>query len=106
MISFNWTFPSFVLVPEADGLQNVVVGMNWMCTGLNSETGTSSSSGGSVMLAPPNPDHFVPYPVLTQEMALGWLSGSISMPNVENQISAAILTLDRQKEVPTTPPFS
>lgn len=104
MASFTWTFPQFIVNPQEGALQNVVVGINWVCTGTNN--GVTSSASGTVKLGTPNPAQFVPYADITQEMAYQWVSGQISMAGVEAQIAQQIAALSPAPIQPQNPPFS
>jgi hypothetical protein len=102
-MQFTWTYPQFIVNPQEGALQNVVVGINWVCTGTDG-TNTSSASG-TVKLGSPNPAEFVPYADITQEMAYMWVAGCISMPGVENQIAQQINALSNPPIQPQNPPF-
>jgi len=102
-MKFTWNFPQFIVNPEQDGLKDVVVGINWVCTGTDG-TNTSSASG-SVKLGDPNPAEFIPYQDITQEMAAGWVASLISVPGVEAQIAAQIAALSPAPIQPQNPPF-
>jgi len=104
MITYNWTFPQFVIEPSVDGMTNVVTAMVWMCTGVDDLDGQSALESGRVALKPPNPEQYVPFDQITQELALSWLSSYISMPGVEKQITARISQM-RQPVQPINPPF-
>lgn len=104
MITFNWTFPQFVIEPDASGLNNVVTAMFWMCTGVDTSTGLSALESGRVTLQPPNPDHFIPFQEITEPMALRWLATYISMPNVEQRIAARLEAMQSPVQ-PVNPPF-
>jgi hypothetical protein len=102
-MEFTWTFPQFIVNPQEGGLSDVVTAINWFCTGTN---GTfSSSMSGTVQLVSPNPAQFVPYDEITQEMAFEWVSSSISMPAVQNQIMQQVNQIAQPSLQPQIPPF-
>ena len=103
-MQFEWTFPQFIVNPQEGALQNVVVGINWVCTGTDGTV--TSSMSGSVKLGSPNPAQFVPYADITQAMAYEWVSGQISMTGVQNQIAAQIASLSQPILQPQNPPFA
>jgi hypothetical protein len=103
-MQFTWSFPQFIVNPFYDGLQNVVTGINWVCTGTDG-TYTSSSSG-MVTLGSPNPAEFVPYADITQEMAYAWVAQSISMAGVESGIAQQISVLSQPVIQTQSPPFN
>ena len=103
-MQFQWTFPQFIVNPQEGALQNVVVGINWVCTGTDGVV--TSSSSGSVKLGTPNPAQFIPYADITQEMAYQWVSQGISMAGVEAQIAQQIAALSQPVLQPQNPPFA
>ena len=104
MITYNWTFPQFVIEPSLDGMINVVTAMVWMCTGVDDLDGATALNSGRVALKPPVPATFVPYDEITEALALEWLAQYISMPGVERLIAAQIAS-QRQPVQPINPPF-
>ena len=104
MITYNWTFPQFVIEPSFDGLTNVVTAMVWMVTGVDDLDGSTALNSGRVQLKPPTPQTFVPFDQITEDMALGWLENYISMPIVQKQIAEQIASM-RQPVQPVNPPF-
>ena len=103
MITYNWSFPQFIVNPSSDGLTNVVTAINWVCTGTNGLV--TSSSSGTVQLGTPNPAEFVPYADITQEMAFQWVLQSISVTGVEAAIAAQINQISTPQVQPQNPPF-
>jgi hypothetical protein len=103
-MKFTWNFPQFVVNPQQNNLKNVVVVINWICTGTDG-TNTSSASG-SVKLGEPNPAEFIPYQDITQEMAASWVASLISVPGVEAQIAAQIAALSIPVIQSQSPPFN
>lgn len=102
-MQFNWSFPQFIVNPQEGPLQNVVVGINWVCTGTDGII--TSSASGTVKLGTPNPAQFIPYADITQEMAYNWVSQSISMQGVQDQIARQIAALSMPVIQPQNPPF-
>jgi len=102
-VQFTWSYPQFIVKPQEGDLQNVVVGINWVCTG--TDGANTSSASGSVKLGDPNPAEFIPYQDITQEMAANWVASLISVPGVEAQIAAQIAVLSPAPIQPQNPPF-
>lgn len=102
-MQFDWSFPQFIVNPQEGPLQNVVVGINWICTGTDGII--TSSASGTVKLGTPNPAQFIPYADITQEMAYNWVSQSISMQGVQDQIARQIVALSMPVIQPQNPPF-
>lgn len=104
MITYNWTFPQFVIEPSVDGLINVVTAMVWMCTGVDDLDGKTALQSGRVELTPPSPAQFVPFDQITQELAMEWLGSTINLQGVQQNIADQIAR-QRQPVQPTNPPF-
>ena len=102
-MTFEWTFPQFIVSPTYDGLTNVVTAINWVCTGTDGTI--SSSASGTAKLGTPNPAEFVPYADITQPLAYQWVSGCISMPAVESSIAQQIIVLSKPVVQTQAPPF-
>ena len=102
-MDFNWTFPQFIVNPQDGALQNVVVAINWVCTG--TDGAVTSSASGTVVLGNPNPAQFIPYADITQEMAYQWVSEGISMTGVQTEIAAQIAQISQPLVQPQNPPF-
>ena len=103
-MTFEWTFPQFIVNPTSDGLTNVVTAINWICTGTDGTV--SSSASGTATLGTPNPAEFVPYANITQPLAYQWVSGCISMPAVEAQIAQQIAALSIPVIQSQSPPYN
>ena len=103
MVSYNWTFPQFIVDPIKDGLSNVVTAINWVCTG--TDGAVNSTDSGTVALGSPNPAEFVPYDQITQQMAFNWVSECINMGIVETSIAKQIAQLSVPELQPQNPPY-
>ena len=103
MVSYNWTFPQFIVDPIKDGLANVVTAINWVCTG--TDGGIGSTDSGTVTLGSPNPAQFIPYDQITQEMAFNWVSEYINVGIVEESIAKQIAQLSVPQTQPQDPPY-
>lgn len=103
MAVFTWTFPQFIVDPFSAGLKNVVVAINWVCTGTDKVN--SSTASGTVQLPSPNPAQFIPYDQITQDLAFQWVSGLISVQAVEDGIAVQIAQISVPQLQPQLPPF-
>ena len=103
MVSYNWTFPQFIVDPVKDDLSDVVTAINWVCTG--TDGGVNSTDSGTVVLGSPNPSQFIPYDQITQEIAFNWVSNCINMDIVETSIAKQILQLSIPQVQPQNPPY-
>lgn len=102
-MQFSWTFPQFVVNPQDGELKNVVIAINWICTGTDGNA--TSSASGTVKLGSPNPAEFIQYSDITQDMAFEWVSQGINMSGVETEIAKQIAALSQPIVQPQNPPF-
>jgi hypothetical protein len=102
-MTFEWTFPQFIVSPTYDGLSNVVTAINWVCTG--TDNGVTASNSGTVQLGSPNPAEFIPYADITQAVAYAWVSQTVSIMSVENGITAQINEISQPVIQTQAPPY-
>ena len=101
MNTYNVTITSLETV-TVDGLENVVVIVNWVMSGTD---GISTVSyPGTNMVGGPNPNNFIEYPNLTMEEVMSWIPNPLSPAAMANIDQA--LALESNPPVPTTPPWS
>ena len=77
-----------IVDPTEQGLPNVVVAINWVCTGTDGVK--SASSSGTVRLPDPNPAEFIPFDQITTEMASNWVKSMLNATAVEKSIANRI----------------
>ena len=99
-MEFTWTFPQLIVNPVQGSLSNVVIAINWVCTGTDGIR--SSSFGGVVKLEQPTDAGFIPYEDISHDIAMKWVSGKISIKGVQKQIETAILDASKPTIVSRT----
>ena len=87
-MEFTWTYPQLIVNPTEQGLPNVVVAINWVCTGTDGNK--SASSSGTVRLPSPNPAEFIPFDQITNDMAATWVKSMLNADAVEKSIERRI----------------
>ena len=87
-MQYTWTFPQLIVEPVQGTLPNVVIAINWVCTGTDGIT--SASQNGTVRLEQPSSAGFIPYDDISHDIAMQWVSGKISIKAVQKQIETAI----------------
>ena len=96
-INYTWKITS-LKKSNSGNLENVIIGTRWECTGTD-EDGTVGSFVGATpfSLNSVNPDSFVEYSSLTEDMVLGWIKNTVSgsaptsyWPHISERIQKAI----------------
>lgn len=75
-------------VTDVDQLQGVIVGVEWKCVAIDSDTGVNTSVTGVLDLPPPDPADFITLENVTAEIVNGWIA--LYMTN-QNDIEAQCL---------------
>lgn len=76
-LTYTWTLKSLKKT-DADELEGVIVGTQWVCTGTD-EDGNSGSFNGATpfKLDEVDPENFTPYEQLTKDQVLGWIEATV-----------------------------
>lgn len=104
MIAYTWTFPTLEVAPSEGGLNDVIKVIHWRYDAADGDY--TAGAYGTVALAEPDPEAFVPFDGLTEAKVIEWVSGSVDVPALETSLAAEI---ERQKNPPTytvTPQFN
>ena len=89
--TYTWIVNSMVSYPQAEGLTDVVVTVNWTCLGTDG-TYTGALVGATGVKLDPNAP-YTPYADLTQEQVIGWVQETIGETQViaiQNDVAAQI----------------
>jgi len=103
MITYNWTFPQFEVVPVEGTMENVVKIIHWRLIG--SDGTFSSEVYGSITLPNPDPTDFVPFDEITKEWTVNEVSKYVDVPHMEAIIAAQIEQQKNPPAIPVPPPF-
>ena len=96
-MEYKFTINALDVLKEKDGLQDVVYTIHWVLTAEN-ENGTTASAIGTKTISDPNPENFIPYNELTEEIVVGWLtSEEVDSPILKENLDKQIY----EKENPT-----
>lgn len=102
--TYQWAVNSMTAYPEADGRQDVVFQVAWVCSGTNGTYSASDYGVVNVTLDPAEP--FIPYPDLTLDEVLGWVFGVLGPDGIsaaEANVDAKIAS--QENPVSVTPPL-
>ena len=80
-ITYTWEIGPFNLYPVKNDLNKVVKEVHWRLTGVDYNTGYSSTIIGSEMLEEPNEASFTEFDSLTQEQVKQWILASMAKSN-------------------------
>lgn len=92
--TYTWTINSMVSYPQSDGMTDVVVTINWTCTGTDG-TYNGALAGVTNVALDPNAA-YVPYADLTEAQVIGWVENTLGVDGIasvqaviDNQITTA-----------------
>jgi len=89
--TYTWIVNNMVSYPQAEGLTDVVVTVNWTCNGTD---GTYNGAlGGSTGIRLDATGPYTPYSELTEEQVVGWVKASLGPDQVnatQNDVAAQI----------------
>lgn len=89
-LTYTWTLSS-LRKTDAQGLEGIVVGTQWVCTGIDDDGYSGSFVGATPFnLDEVDPENFTPYEELTKDQVLGWIESTV-MATSKNHIDEQIL---------------
>lgn len=91
-IVYNWIIESLDVIPQEDGLQDVVSVVHWRRRGTEVVDGkTYTAEVYSTYNCPsPSPTDFTAYADLTQAQVESWLSEGLDVPSIDANIATQI----------------
>lgn len=115
-LSYNWKIKSMKVV-DSDDLANIVIGIQWDLTGTDASGVSGTFSGATPFTLPQvDPDEFIDFDELTEEVVVGWLEDVVVGGYKEHVDSQIQKQIDAKKNpirevsqlpwepVPPTPP--
>ena len=109
MITYDWIFTNFEVLPSYDGFANVVSNISWVYKG-TAEDGKTFSIDGVSYLGAPDVNNFTSFDQLTKDWAIEVCSNNINNSRTIGDIQEHI-ALDISLQVPAVstevlpPPF-
>jgi len=94
--NFQWVISQLNCAVESDGLPNVINVIHWRynATQVNGEKTYFADTYGSLTVAQPNPQNFIPYADITEQEVINWLEQTLPVDDMklalENNIRANI----------------
>lgn len=89
--TYTWQIAQLDCAPSYEGLQDYVVNVHWRY-GAQFESYYTDMYGSQSFAEVAGPD-FIPYADLTKEIVIGWLEGSMDVPEMEIQLANTIESL-------------
>lgn len=89
--TYTWVVNNMVSYPQAEGLTDVVVTINWACNGTDG-TYTGALVGSTGVKLDPNAP-YTPYADLTEDQVVGWVKAVLGPDQVnatQNDVAAQI----------------
>lgn len=90
-MKLTWKVSQLFIVPQAEGLENVVVRAHFTATG--EQDGKAASYSGSVEFAAPDPEAFTPLAELQEPAVVGWVQaalGDAAIANIQSHLAGII----------------
>lgn len=90
-MNLTWKVSQLFIVPEAEGLENVVVRAHF--TVIGEQDGKAASHSGSVEFAAPDPEAFTPLADLQESTVVGWVQaalGDTAIANIQSHLAGII----------------
>jgi hypothetical protein len=87
---FSWDIKHFDVVPNANGMENVITRIHWEYKGSytdNNGTPYSQLIYGVADINAPDPMSFVPFSQISFEQATNWLHKVLNVPDLQNTIT-------------------
>jgi hypothetical protein len=103
-IAYTWSFPQLEVAPSEGGLNDVIKTIHWRYDAQDGEF--SAGAYGTVSLAEPDPEAFVPFDGLTEAKVIEWVSESVDVPALEASLAAEIDAKKHPKTYTVTPNFN
>lgn len=97
-MEYTWEITDLKTI-DANGVENAVVQTYWKKTGID-ENGNEGSFAGATPFtqASINPDNFIPFSGLTEEIILGWIK-AVVVNNYEEHVNSQIQKQIDQKNI-------
>lgn len=76
MTDFTWTFGPFT-VTDTDGMKDIVTAMDYRFSATDGHK--TEAITGTVTLGTPDPDHYVAFADITEEIAIGWANAALDV---------------------------
>lgn len=77
MMTYKWTISALDCAVSQNGLTNIVQNIHWRYRATDNE-GITAETYGAQYVTDPNPEAFLPFNDLTQEIVISWLEAIMS----------------------------
>lgn len=95
-MEYKFTINALDILKQDNDLQDVVYNIHWTLTASN-EQGTTAYAIGTKKIQAPDPEGFIPYEELTEEIIIGWLqSEGVDSDNLKAILDRNVI----EKETP------
>lgn len=89
-ITYTWSITGLKKAPSLDGLTDVVTGIRFNYTGVDSDSGESHTFPGAVPVGAPDSGSFTPFDSLTEADIISWAQANHPTDHMNERIEAAI----------------
>ena len=108
MTNFKWVFGPMQCYVDIDGLTDVVYVVNWRYQATRKNNGKDyfAEVYGATAVDLPDPETFVPYDEITEEMTIGWMEAALDVPAMQVNLDKQIDLEINPVTVSLPPPFN
>ena len=97
MINYSWLITNVELQKQENILQNVVITINWTLTA--SEGNYKTRESGTTNLQPPDPNNFIDYQNLTNDILVSWIAANENVPLLKKGLAEKIAEMESQPTI-------
>ena len=107
MNTYNWQIQSMQVKPVEEQYTNVVITINYVCTGRDEEANVGANSFGSVSVTLDPESPYTPYDQLTEDQVWGWIWDSgVVKADIEANLDTMIADMKTPKIVTPALPWA
>lgn len=92
MLTFDWRFGP-AMTQSVNGLDDVIMEIQWICLGTDTETGAVYKTTGHVVVPPVNPDKFIPFESMSRQSVASLVYSQLDRTTVENLLTTESQTV-------------
>ena len=100
-INYTWTITNLQCAPSENGLTNVIKTIHWRYTGQEEEeNGLSAVINGLIGVESPDPDNFMEYSSITEDIIISWLENILNVSGDSLSLQQSIINEIETKHNP------
>lgn len=101
-ITYSWKISSLTKAPSLNGLSDVITGIRFEYSGIDSDSGESHTFHGGCSVQAPDPESFTEIGSITQEQVISWAQNNQPTGMMNEIIETAIYEKLNPKNIAVT----